>query len=44
MGYMAVDLGDITSAETDAIKYDHLDVVEYFDNIIIQLQIPNSYN
>ena len=44
MGYMAVDLGDLESADTDAIKYDHLDVVEYFDNIIIQLQIPNTYN
>lgn len=42
--YMAVDLGDMSSAEETAIKYDHLDVIEYFDNILIQLAVTNLYN
>lgn len=44
MGFVAVDLGDLTSPEEEAIKYDHLDIVEYFDNIQIQIKIPNKYN
>ena len=42
--YMAVDLGDITSPVETAIKYDHLDVIEYFDNILVQLAVTNLYN
>ena len=42
--YMAVDLGDMTSPDETAIKYDHLDVIEYFDNILIQLAVTNLYN
>ena len=44
MSYAAVDLGDIMSPEEESIKYDHLDAIEYFDNIIIQVKIPNKYN
>ena len=44
MGFVAVDLGDLTTPEEEAIKYDHLDIVEYFDNIQIQIKIPNKYN
>ena len=44
MSYVAVDLGDLMSPDTEAIKYDHLDVIEYFDNIQIQIKIPNKYN
>lgn len=43
MGYIAVDLGAVGSATDETIKYDHLDEIEYFDNIIIQLSIPNQY-
>jgi hypothetical protein len=43
-GYVAVDLGDITSSDEEAVKYDHLDKIEYFDNIIIQISIPNKYS
>ena len=42
--YMAVDLSDISNAEETAIKYDHIDVIEHFDNIIIQLAVTNLYN
>ena len=42
--YMAVDLGDVTSPDETAIKYDHLDVIEYFDNIQVQLAVTNLYN
>ena len=42
--YMAVDLGDMSNNAETAIKYDHLDVIEYFDNIIIQLAVTNLYN
>lgn len=42
--YMAVDLGDMTSPDETAIKYDHLDVIEYFDNILVQLAVTNLYN
>lgn len=44
MGYTAVDIGDLTSTVEEAIKYDHLDIVEYFDNIQIQIKIPNKYS
>ena len=44
MSYAAVDLGDIMSPDEESIKYDHLDAIEYFDNIIIQVKIPNKYN
>ena len=44
MSYAAVDLGDIMSPDIVAIQYDHLDVIEYFDNVIIQVKIPNKYN
>lgn len=44
MGYLAIDLGDITSPDEEAIKYDHLDVIEYFDNIVVQIALPNLYN
>lgn len=42
--YLAVDLGDMTSPDETAIKYDHLDVIEYFDNMLIQLAVTNQYN
>lgn len=42
--YLAVDLGDMTSPDETAIKYDHLDVIEYFDNILVQLAVTNLYN
>ena len=42
--YMAVDLGDMTSPDETAIKYDHLDVIEYFDNILVQIAVTNLYN
>lgn len=42
--YMAVNLSDMTDGEETAIKYDHLDVIEYFDNILIQLAVTNLYN
>ena len=41
---MAVHLGDMTSPDETAIKYDHLDVIEYFDNILVQLAVTNLYN
>lgn len=43
LGFVAVDLGDLNSTEEEAIKYDHLDIIEYFDNIQIQIKIPNKY-
>lgn len=44
MSFVAVDLGDLMSPDTEAIKYDHLDSIEYFDNVQIQIKIPNKYN
>ena len=41
--YLAVDLGDMNTSSS-AIKYDHLDVIEYFDNILIQIAVTNLYN
>lgn len=43
LGYLAVDLGDIMSPDQEAIKYDYLNEIEYFDNIIIQIELPNQY-
>ena len=44
LSYMAVDLSDMSSPDETAIKYDHLDKIEYFDNILIQLSVTNLYN
>ena len=44
ISYLAIDLGDTTSADVNAIKYDHLDVIEYFDNIVVQIAMTNQYN
>lgn len=41
--YLAVDLGDMNTSSS-AIKYDHLDVIEYFDNLLIQIAVTNLYN
>ena len=42
--YLAVDLGDMNTSSDTAIKYDHLDVIEYFDNLLIQIAVTNLYN
>lgn len=44
ISYLAIDLSDTTSADTTAIKYDHLDTIEYFDNIVVQIAMTNQYN
>lgn len=44
ISYLAIDLSDTTTADATAIKYDHLDVIEYFDNIVIQIAMTNQYN
>lgn len=44
MSYMAVDMSDMNDGEETTIKYDHLDKIEYFDNILIQLAVTNLYN
>ena len=42
--YLAVNLGDIANSDEDAIEYDHLDEIEYFDNMIMQIAVSNLYN
>lgn len=44
LSYIAVDIGDINLDTNATIKYDHIDKIEYFDNFIIQMFIPNKFN
>ena len=41
---VAVDMGDIQADADATIKYDHIDKIEYLDNYIIQMFIPNKFN
>lgn len=43
MSYGAVDIGSILDINA-SIQYDHLDIIQYFDNIIIQIKVPNNFN
>ena len=44
LSYIAVDMGDIQADAVATIKYDHIDKIEYLDNYIIQMFIPNKFN
>ena len=44
LSYIAVDMGDIQADADATIKYDHIDKIEYLDNYIIQMFIPNKFN
>lgn len=43
--YGAVDIGDIAlpADAENSIQYDHLDKIEYFDNFVVQIKVPNQF-